>query len=85
MCRGSCEHIPQKPVAARTTIMKTLWDYIKEHGLQDPNDGRYVYPDDVMAGVFGRDRMLGFGMAKFLRPHLIPIPMEEILEEEKDK
>lgn len=40
---------------ARTTIVKSLWKYIKEHNLQNPMDKREIILDDKMKAVFGVD------------------------------
>ena len=37
---------------------------------QDPENKQYFTPDKKMAKVFGADKIRGFGMAKFLSPHL---------------
>lgn len=38
---------------SRPQITKKIWDYIKSHKLQDPNDGRYILPDDKLKALFG--------------------------------
>lgn len=40
---------------ARTAIVKALWNYIKENGLQNPTDKREILLDDRMKAVFGVD------------------------------
>ena len=37
---------------------------------KDPENKQYFTPDKKMAKVFGADKIRGFGMAKFLSPHL---------------
>merc|ERR1712025_721408 len=59
-----------KKEASRAELMKLLWAYIKEKNLQDPENKQYFVPDKKMAKVFGADKIKGFGMAKFLGPHL---------------
>ena len=56
--------------ASRAGLMKHLWAYIKEKGLQDPENKQYFTPDKKMAKVFGNDRIKGFGMQKYLSAHL---------------
>lgn len=46
---GSGKHM------ARTAIVKSLWVYIKENNLQNPNDKREILLDDKMRAVFGVD------------------------------
>lgn len=38
---------------SRPQLTKKIWDYIKSHKLQDPNDGRYILPDDKLKALFG--------------------------------
>ena len=60
--------------AARTDIVKGLWDYIREHNLQDPNDKRQIILDDKMKAVFGSDvqSFSMFTMNKYISPHIHP-------------
>lgn len=37
----------------QTEATKKLWAYIKEHGCQDPEDGRQIVPDGPLAAFFG--------------------------------
>lgn len=37
----------------RPEAVKRIWAYVKEHGLQDPEDRRYILCDDNMRPVFG--------------------------------
>ena len=50
--------------------MKRLWDYIREHGCQDPADKREIVADDRLRAVFGRDRVNMMTMMGLLSPHL---------------
>ena len=60
--------------AARTTIVKGMWDYIREHNLQDPHDKRQIILDDKMKGLFGQDveSFSMFTMNKYISPHIHP-------------
>ena len=55
---------------ARTEIVKRVWDYIKEHNLQDPADKREIVADDRLRAVFGQDRVNMMKMMGLLSPHL---------------
>ena len=37
----------------RPEAVKRIWAYVKEHGLQDPDDRRYILCDENMKPVFG--------------------------------
>ena len=62
--------------ASRAQLMKLLWTYLKEKNLQDPENKQYFTPDKKMAKVFGKDKIKGFSMAKFLKPHLTDLEDE---------
>jgi upstream activation factor subunit UAF30 len=75
---------PQQPDAAlgavvgqksvtRTTITMKLWQYIKEHGLQDQKERRMINADEKLRPVFGgKDRVSMFDMTKLVNKHLTP-------------
>lgn len=48
-----CEmlELPRGIVRPRMDIVKLLYEYIKEHKLQDPVDGRIIKPNETMARV----------------------------------
>lgn len=55
----------------RTEVIKRIWDYIREHKLQDPNDKRTIVADDKLRKVFnGKDRVSMFEMTKLVNGHL---------------
>lgn len=78
---------------ARTEIVKMMWDYIREHNLQDPDNKRDIILDDAMRKVFGVDRFSMFHMAKYISAHvhpfkpvdLTPKPKKPVDEEKKRK
>lgn len=53
----------------RTQVVKVLWQYIKEHNLQNPEDRREIICDDKMAKVFGTSVTM-FSMNKVLVKHI---------------
>ncbi len=55
----------------RTEVMKKLWDYIKKHKLQDPNNKRNINPDQKLAKVFGSPQPIDmFKMTSKISKHL---------------
>jgi DNA topoisomerase-3 len=54
----------------RGEVMKKLWDYIKAHGLQDPQDKRTILADDKLRPIFGADRVGMFKLAGIAGAHL---------------
>ena len=54
----------------RGEVMKKLWDYIKAHNLQDPQDKRTIVADDKLRPVLGADRVGMFKLAGIVGGHL---------------
>lgn len=57
---------------ARTEVVKCLWEYIREHNLQDPNNKREIILDANMKKVFGCDQFNMFTMNKYIGAHIEP-------------
>ena len=55
---------------SRPEAVKKLWVYIKEHGLQNPQDKRQIVADDKLRAVFGKGSAGMFEVAGLLGPHL---------------
>src|SRR3954469_9088519 len=47
-----------------------VWDYIKAHNLQNPENRREILADDKLKSVFGKDKVTMFEMNKHLAQHL---------------
>ena len=55
----------------RTQVTKKLWDYIKKHKRQDPENKRNIIPDEKLAKVFGSKKAINmFEMTKKVNKHL---------------
>ena len=54
----------------RTEVTKKLWAYIKKHKRQDPNNKRFIMPDDKLAKVLGKKPINMFDMTKAVSKHL---------------
>lgn len=64
------EIIGNDPVP-RTEITRKLWDYIRSHNLQDPENKTFIKADDKLREVFGgRDRVSMFEMTKLVFSHV---------------
>lgn len=56
---------------SRPEVTKKIWDYIKEHKLQDPANKRMIVPDAKLAKIFGSKEPLNmFQLAGVLNKHL---------------
>ena len=69
---------PSKELAAvvgseplpRPEVVSKVWDYIKTHNLQDPQNKREIMADEKLQAVFGKTRVTMFEMNKHLAQHL---------------
>src|SRR5215218_5200440 len=69
---------PSKELAAvvgsdplpRAEVVSKVWDYIKKHKLQDPQNKREIMADEKLQAVFGKNRVSMFEMNKHLAQHL---------------
>jgi chromatin remodeling complex protein RSC6 len=62
--------IGHEPIA-RTEITRKLWDYIRSHNLQDPENKTFIKADDQLKQVFdGKDRVSMFEMTKLVFGHV---------------
>lgn len=56
---------------SRGDATKKIWDYIKEHNLQDEKNKRIIHPDEKLAKVFGSTESIDmFKIAGLLKNHL---------------
>ena len=71
---------PSKELAAvvgtgplpRGEVVSKVWDYIKKHDLQNPENRREILADDKLEAVFGKKKVTMFEMNKYLAQHLAP-------------
>ena len=56
---------------SRPQVVKGLWAYIKDKELKDQENKQFFTPDAKMAKIFGKEKIRAFGMAKYLKEHLI--------------
>lgn len=54
----------------RTEVTKKLWDYIKEHKLQNPANKRNILCDDKLQKVMGKPEVTMFEMTGLVGKHL---------------
>ncbi len=55
---------------ARGEVISKVWEYIKAHKLQSPDDGRQIVADAKLEKVFGKKTVTMFEMNKLLSNHL---------------
>ena len=54
----------------RTEVVSGVWDYIRKHNLQNPDNKREILADEKLKAVFGQDKATMFEMNKLLSAHL---------------
>ena len=65
-------HIVGSKPLSRGEAMKRLWDYIRKHNLQDPENRRTIRADDLLRPIFdGNDALSMFEMTAYVSRHLI--------------
>uniref|UniRef100_A0A7S2U805 DM2 domain-containing protein n=1 Tax=Attheya septentrionalis TaxID=420275 RepID=A0A7S2U805_9STRA len=71
---------------ARTAVVKGLWDYIKKHNLQNPEDRREIILDKRLYAMFGVKKFTMFSMNKYIGAHIHPFtPVDLTKESESSK
>jgi upstream activation factor subunit UAF30 len=55
---------------ARGEVVSKVWDYIRTHKLQNPENKREIVADAKLKKVFGRDKCTMFEMNKYISQHL---------------
>jgi len=64
------EVVGAKPLP-RTEVTKKVWEYIKKHNLQNPENKRNIDADDKLKVVFGGKKQVSmFEMTKLISGHL---------------
>ena len=69
---------PSKELAAvigpgplpRGEVVRKVWEYIKQHELQNPANRREILADSKLEPVFGKKKVTMFEMNKHLAQHL---------------
>ena len=54
----------------RGQVVSKMWEYIRSHNLQNPENRREILADDKLRKVFGKDKVTMFEMNKHLTGHL---------------
>ncbi len=56
--------------ATRGEVTKKIWDYIKSHNLQDPDNKRRIIPDSKLEKIIGKEPIDMMKLAGSLKDHL---------------
>jgi chromatin remodeling complex protein RSC6 len=54
----------------RGQVVSKIWEYIRSHNLQNPENRREILADDKLRRIFGKDKVTMFEMNKHLTGHL---------------
>ena len=55
---------------SRGQVVSKMWEYIRSHNLQNPENRREILADDKLRNVFGKEKVSIFEMNKHLGAHL---------------
>ncbi len=61
--------VGDKPLK-RTEVVSKLWDYIRKHNLQKPEDKRQILADGALEKVVGKKEVSMFELNKHVSAHL---------------
>lgn len=64
------EKIVGQSEISRPEATKKIWEYIKQHNLQDPINKRRIIPDAALSKVIGKDPIDMMKLSSFLSKHL---------------
>ena len=65
------EAVVGKGPMSRGEVVKKIWDYIKKHDLQNPQNKRNILADEKLLPVFGgKKEVTMFEMTKLVSAHL---------------
>ena len=78
---GTGIHAPVQPSAElgavvgndklpRSQVISKVWDYIKQHKLQNPENKREILADAHLKKVFRKDKVTMFEMNKYISAHV---------------
>ncbi|HVM58842.1 MAG TPA: SWIB/MDM2 domain-containing protein [Candidatus Paceibacterota bacterium] len=65
------EAVVGKGPMPRSQVVKKLWEYIKGHNLQNPQNKRNIMADDKLKAIFdGKGEVTMFEMTKLVSKHM---------------
>jgi upstream activation factor subunit UAF30 len=64
-----CQPLRRRMIEDMQVVSK-IWEYIRSHNLQNPENRREIVADDQLRRVFGKDKVTMFEMNKHLAAHL---------------
>lgn len=66
--------VPEDTKMARTDVTKMITSYVKEHKLQDNENGRKIVPDTklkALLNIKANEEVTYFNLQKYMKPHFI--------------
>ncbi len=65
------EAVVGKGPMARGQVVKKIWEYIKKNNLQNPENKRNIFADDMLLPLFGgKKEVTMFEMTKLISAHI---------------
>lgn len=66
--------VPEDTMMARTDVTKMITSYVKEHKLQDNENGRKIVPDaklKALLNIKAGEEVTYFNLQKYMKPHFL--------------
>ena len=66
--------VPEDTKMARTDVTKMITSYVKEHKLQDNENGRKIVPDaklKALLNIKAGEEVTYFNLQKYMKPHFL--------------
>jgi upstream activation factor subunit UAF30 len=64
------EAVVGKGPLPRSQVVKKIWEYIKKHDLQNPQNKRNILADEKLHAIFGKKEVTMFEMTKLVSGHM---------------
>ena len=55
---------------SRAEAVKGIWDYVKKHNLQNPENRREILADESLKPLFGKNKITMFEVGKIVNSNL---------------
>jgi len=78
--------ITGKKILPRPQVTQALWVYIKGNNLQNPDDGREIFCDELLKSIMGgKPKVTMFNMNKFISSHILDLADKDEYARQENK
>lgn len=71
-------NLPKDTKLPRTEVTTRISKYVREKNLSNPDNKRQILLDESLKSLMGVDVIEWLQMQKYLKPHFLPTPKEEV-------